>query len=141
MATDPRKRRYVDHYKGERKQNHRTPRDFFEKLDLRYGFTLDGAAAKSNTLLPRFSSYHKRLTWRGERVFCNPPWSNIAPFVELAATAELAVLLIPSRTNCGWFHRALELGAVPDYWQGKLNFGCKWNSPTDCLLLIWESGR
>lgn len=130
--------RYVDHYQGERSQDRRTPRKFFDGLDCRFNFTLDGAAARENALLPRFSSECHPVAWAGERVFCNPPWSNIPPFIELAADADLAVLLVPARTNCKWFHRALTLGAKPDYWQGKLNFSGKWNSPIDCLLLIWR---
>ena len=129
---------YVNHYQGARKQDRRTPREFFGKLEAKYNFTLDGAASVKNALLPRFSSSRRPRPWEGERVFCNPPWSNIPPFIELAATADLAVLLVPARTNCGWFHRALELGAKPDYWEGKLNFSGKWNSPIDCLLLIFK---
>jgi len=110
----------------------------FAWLDGEYGFTLDGAADSETALLPRFSAFDDHRSWAQERVFCNPPWSNIAPFVELAATAELAVLLVPARVNARWFHRALALGARPRFFQGKLRFGqAKWNSPVDCLLLIW----
>lgn len=130
--------KYVDHYKGERRQTRRTPREFFDKLHAKYKFTLDGAATEANALLPNWRSHHNDLsTWANERVFCNPPWSNIRPFVELAVTADLAVLLVPARTNCKWFHRALELGARPDFWLGKLSFDGPWNSPVDCLLLIF----
>lgn len=132
-------KRYVDHYQGSRKQDRRTPVEFFHKLHERFSFTLDGAATRRNTLLSRFSSSRRPMSWRGERVFCNPPWSNIPPFVELAAMADLAVLLVPARTNCGWFHMALATGAKPEYWRGKLSFGGPWNSPIDCLLLIWRN--
>ncbi len=132
---------YVRHYGGERKQDRRTPLDFFKRLDAKYGFTMDGAATKANCLVARFSSKEFERPWVNERVFCNPPWGNIPPFIELAPEADLAVLLVPARTNCGWFHRALELGAKPDYWKGKLNFSGKWNSPVDCLLLIFEARR
>ena len=132
---------YVRHYEGERKQDRRTPRDFFAKQHDRFAFTLDGAATKANALLPRFSTSRSPKSWAGERVFCNPPWSNIAPFVELAVTAEFACLLVPARTNCGWFHRALDLGAKPDFWKGKLNFDGPWNSPVDCLLLLFGAGE
>lgn len=132
---------YVRHYQGERKQDRRTPRNFFDDLHIRFGFTLDGAASPENALLEKFATEDSPLsTWSGERVFCNPPWGNVPPFVELAASADLAVLLTPARTNCKWFHRALKLGAKPDFWQGKLNFDGPWNSPVDCLLLIFNSG-
>lgn len=133
-------RRFVDHYAGSRRQNWTTPRDFFDRLHGEYAFTLDGASEPGNGLLPQSSTADAPLSWRGERVFCNPPWSDIPPFVELAASAELAVLLVPSRTNARWFHRALELGAVPRFFAGKIKFGnAKWNSPTDCCLLVFAS--
>lgn len=133
---------YVDHYKGERKQDRRTPRSFFDGLNEKYSFTLDGAATPENALLPRFSSEAHPVSWKGERVFCNPPWSNIPPFIELASSADFACLLVPARTNCKWFHRALDLGAKVDYFRGKLCFDGPWNSPIDCVLLLFaRAGR
>jgi hypothetical protein len=129
---------YVKHYEGARKQDRRTPREFFAKLHAEYRFTLDGAATAKNALLPRFSSRRKHVIWGRERVFCNPPWSDIPRFIENAPLADLAVLLVPARVNARWFHRALALGAKPRYWQGKLSFGGPWNSPVDCLLLLFE---
>lgn len=128
---------YVTHYEGERKQDRPTPREFFEKLHARFSFTVDGAANPdgSNALLPRW--FYEHQSWHGERVFCNPPWNDIAAFVLLASTARFACLLVPARTNCRWFHKALELGARVEYFMGKLNFGGPWNSPVDCLLLIF----
>ena len=133
---------YVDHYTGPRIQAQTTPPSFFEGLNARYRFTMDGAASWENALLPKFSGIGAPITWAGERVFCNPPWNDIASFVELAAGADLAVLLVPARTNCRWFHRALNLGARVEFFLGKLKFnGAKWNSPVDCLLLVFGDGR
>lgn len=79
------------------------------------------------------------MAWEGRRVFCNPPWSNIAPFVEQAAAAQAAVLIVPARTNSRWFHRALELGASVRFFLGRPKFSDgKWNSPVDCLLLVFQ---
>ena len=131
---------YVDHYAGARKQDWTTPRAFFDRLHAEFSFTLDGAADPDNALLPRYETEATATAsnWRGERVFCNPPWSNIAPFIESAAAADLAVLLVPARTNAQWFHRALKLGAEVRYFVGKLKFGeAKWNSPVDCVLLVF----
>lgn len=114
----------------------------FVGLDSRFRFTLDGASSPGNALLPRHSTAENPLSWAGERVFCNPPWSDIPAFVELAAVADLAVLLVPARCNSKWFHRALELGAKPEFFQGRPRFrrdneekaGC----PFDCCLLVWN---
>ena len=105
---------------------------------------MDGASEPGNALLPKASTVEIPLPWKGERVFCNPPWSNIAPFVELASTAELAVLLVPARTNVKWFHRALELRAMPRFFRKRPIFenvahkGKGHNSPVDCLLLVFK---
>jgi len=130
--------RYVGHYQGQRRQDWCTPQAIFDKMHAEYRFTLDGASDGTNGLLPRASTAEKPIPWAGERVFCNPPWSNIAPFVEQAKNAKCAVLLVPARTNCKWFHRTLDLGATPRFFPGKPKFkGAKWNSPVDCVLLVF----
>jgi DNA N-6-adenine-methyltransferase (Dam) len=132
-------RSYHSWYGGKRSQTWQTPPAFFEALHAEYGFTLDGASSAANALLPRASSADEPASWEGERVYCNPPWSNIRPFVELAAQADLAVLLVPARTNCKWFHRALELGATVRFFRGKPKFvGARHVSPVDCVLLVFE---
>ncbi len=135
---------YVDWYAGSRKQNWRTPRALFDELHAEYGFTMDGASEPGNGLLPKASTVETPLPWTGERVFCNPPWSDIPPFLDLAAKADLAVLLVPARTNARWFHRAIALGAAARFFPGRPKFegapeGNKGhNSPIDCLLLVFK---
>lgn len=133
-------RAYVSWYGGERRQSWQTPPEFFDRLHAVHGFTLDGASEPGNGLLRRASTAEVPLSWAGERVFCNPPWSQIPPFVELAATADFAVLLVPARTNCRWFHRALELGAHVEFFKPKLRFvGAPHVSPVDCVLLVFDN--
>lgn len=130
---------YVEWYGKGRYQSWRTPRSLFDPLNEEFHFDLDGAADDENSLLPAASTPDKPVPWAGRRVFCNPPWSNIRPFVEQAAQADVAVLLVPARPNSRWFHRALELGAKPRFFLGKPKFeGAQWNSPVDCMYLVWE---
>ena len=137
---------YVGWYGKARRQDWGTPRPMFDKLHAEYGFDLDGAADNGNRLLPDASTPEDPVPWVGRRVFCNPPWSAIPPFVELAATAALAVLLVPARTNCRWFHRAIELGAEVRFFEGRPAFvndrheGTGHNSPIDCVLLVFRGG-
>lgn len=134
--------RYIDHFKGERKQDLTTPEEFFGKLDDRFHFTMDGAASDDNALCWLYRSEKNQLSWKGERVFCNPPWSSIPQFLEYASEAEFSCFLVPARVNAKWFHRALELGGVPEFFCGKLKFGnCEWNSPVDCLLIKFGKER
>lgn len=135
---------YVDWYGKGRQQNWRTPRDMFDQLHAEFGFTMDGASEPGNGLLARASTAESPIDWAGQRVFCNPPWSNIRPFVEQAPAANLAVLLVPARTNAKWFHRALELGALVRFFPKRPKFelpertGPGHNSPVDCLLLVFQ---
>jgi len=144
MADGQGSTRYVDWYGKGRHQNWRTPRSLFDSLHAEFGFTLDGASEPGNGLLPLASTADAPIAWTGHRVFCNPPWSNIRPFVEQAAHADLAVLLAPARTNVAWFHRAIELGAQARFFLGRPKFelpahnGAGHNSPVDCLLLVFR---
>lgn len=136
---------YVEWYGSDRLQTWETPPDFFQDLHEEFGFDLDGAGSTSNALLPDVSTRENPVSWVGRRVFCNPPWSDIPPFVEAAVEAEVAVLLVPARPNARWFHRALELGAAVRFHRGRLRF---WRdgapgpsaSPVDTLLLVFLGG-
>lgn len=141
MSSKP----YVDWYRLDRVQEWRTPPEVFEPLNDEFRFDLDGAADPANALLPEASTIERPVSWEGRRVFCNPPWSGIAPFLEMATRAELAVLLVPARTNSGWFHHALELGAKVAFFPRRPHFlrpdgSRQHNSPVDCLLLIFRGG-
>lgn len=77
-----------------------TPEDLYKSLNEEFAFTFDpcplGAVVDGGD--PLFTK------WAGERVFCNPPYSNIYRFLRRAKEADVAVFLIPSRTDTRWFH-------------------------------------
>ncbi|ENB7584401.1 DNA methylase [Escherichia coli] len=75
----------------------RTPPLLFRNLHQEFGFSMDGAATEHDTLLPRFTDDIHNQSWDGERVFCNPPYSDIPSFLLKASEADLAVFLIPYR--------------------------------------------
>lgn len=75
----------------------RTPPLLFRNLHQEFGLTLDGAASKHDALLPRFTDDIHNQSWVGEKVFCNPPYSDIPSFLVKASEADLAVFLIPYR--------------------------------------------
>ncbi|BDQ96102.1 DNA N-6-adenine-methyltransferase [Escherichia coli] len=75
----------------------RTPFLLFKNLHREFGFTIDGAATKHDALLPRFTDDIRNQSWDGERVFCNPPYSDTKTFLVKASEADLAVFLIPYR--------------------------------------------
>jgi len=137
---------YVGWYGKPRRQDWQTPLSLFRPLHEEFRFTLDGAAEDGNALLTTASTPERPVSWEGHRVFCNPPWSAIAKFIEQAPSADLAVLLVPARTNARWFHRAIELGAKVRYFMPRPRFrhatatGAPHDSPVDCLLLVFVNG-
>lgn len=93
-----------------------TTPEVFEPLDRRFRFTIDVAASVENAKCPHYfdlSIDGLTQSWAGERVWCNPPYSNIRPWVEKAWVeadrAELIVMLLPAnRTEQGWWHELVE---------------------------------
>ncbi|MBH9610676.1 DNA N-6-adenine-methyltransferase [Escherichia coli] len=75
----------------------RTPYRLFRNLHREFSFSMDGAATEHDALLPRFTDDIHNQSWVGERVFCNPPYSDTKTFLVKASEADLAVFLIPYR--------------------------------------------
>lgn len=73
-----------------------TPTDVYAALDAEFDFNFDpcplgGTVDGTSTLF---------VPWAGKRVFCNPPYGpGVRQFLERAVEADLAVFLIPSRTD------------------------------------------
>jgi phage N-6-adenine-methyltransferase len=92
----------------------RTPRSLFDPLNVEFEFTLDAAASADNALLERFydrESDGLASSWHGERVWCNPPYSDIRPWVEkmLRSNAQLVVMLLPAnRCEQSWWQDYIE---------------------------------
>ncbi|EIB9610211.1 DNA methylase [Escherichia coli] len=83
----------------------RTPYRLFRNLHHEYSFSLDGAATEHDALLPRFTDDIHNQSWVGERVFVNPPYSDIPSFLVKASEADLAVFLIPYRPHTTYWLR------------------------------------
>lgn len=83
----------------------RTPYRLFHNLNREYNLSLDGAATEHDALLPRFTDDIHNQSWVGEKVFCNPPYSDIPSFLSKAPEANLAVFLIPYRPHTTYWLR------------------------------------
>lgn len=98
----------------DRVDDRKTPEEVFAPLHEQYEFTVDVAAAEHNALLPRFfdrESDGLGQSWEGERVWCNPPYSDIRPWIEKTwrEKAELVVMLLPAnRTDQSWWQELVE---------------------------------
>ena len=103
----------------------------FAPLHERFKFTIDAAATEANARLPRYWTKQDdalKQSWQGERVWCNPPYSDIGAWVRRAWDAwdygltdrhgaELIVMLLPAnRTEQRWWQDLVE----PQRHQGRL---------------------
>jgi phage N-6-adenine-methyltransferase len=90
--------------------------EWFAELNDRFNFTIDVAASAHNTKCSRFYDIAQNglaQSWAGERVWCNPPFSDIRPWVTKAwgerSHAELIVMLVPAnRTEQAWWQDHIE---------------------------------
>ena len=91
-----------------------TPKPLFAKLHKEFSFTMDVAASEENKLCDIYygeksnalCNYWDKSNW------CNPPYSNIAPWVEKAIKeherGKTIVMLVPADTSVKWFKLAYE---------------------------------
>jgi phage N-6-adenine-methyltransferase len=93
-----------------------TPPEVFDPLNKRFRFTLDVAASAHNAKCKRYytaEDHGEAQSWAGERVWCNPPYSDIGLWVSKAwmeqKSAELIVMLLPAnRTEQRWWQDLVE---------------------------------
>ena len=121
-------------------QNWATPDQLFQALNLLWGFTLDVCAEPWNAKCDKYYTRENdglAQPW-GPRdsVWCNPPYSKPAPWLEKGwiAASELGsdcTFLVPSSTDTAWFQEMAFLGdlyfikgrlafAPPPEWDGKV---------------------
>ena len=94
-----------------------TPPDVFARLNERFGFTLDAAASPANAKCERYFTPAENglsQSWAGERVWCNPPFSDIILWIRKAwdewqSGAKTIVMIVPAnRTDRTWWHEHVE---------------------------------
>ena len=133
----------------------RTPRDLFEPLHLRHSFTVDAAASDVNHQLPRYWTIADdglAQSWAGERVWCNPPYSQCLAWAEKAhaETAALVVMLLPAnRTEQRWWQSFVEPyrdrggRLTAEFLPRRIEFSRpdleRVHVPFGCVLLTWTS--
>lgn len=141
---------------------------FFAPLHREFRFTIDVAATAENTKLDRFYSIEDdglAQSWAGERVWCNPPYSDIRPWVikawdewrenRLERGPQLIVMLLPAnRTEQKWWSEQVEpfrdnplFPLRTRFIEGRVRFiapgadgiGPNERPPFGCVLLIWSA--
>lgn len=130
-----------------KKDDWTTPKDLFNKLNDEFDFTVDLCASHDNALCWRYytkenSGLDADLT--GERVFCNPPYGRkeTALWIKKCATcgADVAVMLIPARTDTAAFHDYIYGKAEIRFLRGRLKFGGSTNNaaPFPSMIVIFR---
>lgn len=138
--------------------------DHFAEFSRRLGpFTLDVAAAPHNAKCDRYFTLEDdglAQSWSGERVWCNPPYSAIEPWVRKAWaeaywTRGIVMLLPANRTEQRWWQDLVEpsrdvpgTGLHVEFLRGRMRFimpgrtevGANERPPFGCCLLIWDGG-
>ena len=118
-----------------------TPKGLYAELDAEFGFDLDPCPFNPDYSGPLFSYDGLNVSWEGRRVYCNPPYGKAIPrFMAKAHEADVAVFLIPARTDTKWFHEvALPQAKEIRFLKGRLKFeNAKDPAPFPCMLVIFR---
>ena len=136
-----------------------TPTKVFNPLAAEFRFTLDVCATRESAKCKRYFTRADdglRKSWKGERVFCNPPWDEIDVWLKKAwleeDKAELIVMLLPSWTDRKWWHEHVEPFRDKEtnllktrFLPGRIRFGKPGDPEGEnsgqpnfwCVLLVW----
>ena len=115
-----------------------TPENVYKSLDAEFHFDFDPCPLKDNLAFVQ--------SW-GKRAFINPPYSDIRRFLEKALNeisnkrCEVAVFLLPSRTDTKWWHELVMVYAKEiRFIKGRLKFGDSKNSaPFPSCVVVMKS--
>jgi hypothetical protein len=119
-----------------------TPKAVYGELDKEFHFDFDPCPlgeSENDGSAPLFTS------WAKKRVFCNPPYNRgITRFLERAIEADIAVFLLPARTDTQWFHNfVLPRAAEIRFIKGRLCFGdpddLSKRAPFPTMLVIYRN--
>lgn len=128
-----------------------TPQEFFNGLNKEFNFTLDPCATPENAKCKRFFTKEDdglKQSWKGEKVFCNPPYGRaIKDWVKKAfdetskvGGAKLVVLLIPARTDTTYFHDYIYKKHEIRFIRGRLHFNeSKQSAPFPSMVVIMRA--
>ncbi len=123
-----------------------TPQDFFDVVNMEFGFTLDPCCTHENAKAPKFYTLAEDgLTqdWADEVVWMNPPYGRVIgdwmqKAYEASRKGATVVCLVPSRTDTRWWHDYAMKGEIR-LLRGRLKFGgAKTNAPFPSALVIFR---
>jgi hypothetical protein len=116
-----------------------TPLAIYEELNTEFKFTLDPCPLGGS-----LDGLSESVVWRGERVYCNPPYGRgLAKWLKRGLEAEIAVFLLPARTDTAWFHElCLPYASEIRFIKGRLKFGIAiHNAPFPSMVVVFENRK
>ena len=131
-----------------------TPLSLFETLNMEFEFNCDVASSDQNHLVKEdwLTEEDDALSWVaswGGVNWCNPPYSNISPWVEAAIRKHkqglTTVMLVPSDTSVKWFKLAFESCNEVRFISGRISFiNAETQKPVNgnnkgSVLFIWRA--
>jgi len=102
-----------------------TPKAVYDALNAEFNFDFDPCplGGADDGLATLFCS------WVGKRVFCNPPYGpGMDKWLRRGLEADLAVFLIPARTDTAYWNRYCWKADAIFFLKGRLKFGGHTNS-------------
>ena len=127
-----------------------TPEKFFEALDKEFHFDLDPCASHENHKCNKYYTEEDdglRQDWGGQTCFVNPPYSQNKKWVRKCYEESLkpnttVVLLVPARTDVGWFHEYVFGKADVRLVRGRLRFGGSGeNAPFPSMVCVYGANK
>ncbi len=118
-----------------------TPVALYAKLNEEFHFDFDPCpinGSNGDGLATLFTP------WAGKRVFVNPPYGpGVDKWLERGRDAELAVYLLPARTDTRWFHDlCLPFATEIRFIKGRLKFGdATTGAPFPSMIVVFKDSR
>jgi phage N-6-adenine-methyltransferase len=149
-AVKPLKRRDMADFTEERfaakSVEYETPLSLFEPLNAEFGFELDVCATHDNKKVDNCYTMAEnglKQHWVGT-CWCNPPYGREMPkwiqkAIDTSERGFTVVMLIPARTNTGWWHDLVLPNAEVRFVRGRPKFnGGKHGLPFPLAICVFK---
>lgn len=130
--------------------NWTTPKEFYEKWNKSYHFTLDPCATDENHLCDKYFTIKTdglKQDWSADVAFVNPPYSQsklwIKKAYEESKRGAIVVMLLPARTDTKvWHEYIFTYAASIIFVKGRLKFnGSKNCAPFPSAVIVFDQSR
>ena len=118
-----------------------TPAQLYKDLHKEFQFDFDPCPLmdREKAGLSLWGTDGLSKPWDGKRVYCNPPYGKgLERWLAKATEADVAVYLLPSRTDTRWWHEYAMKATEIRFLKGRLKFGAaQYNAPFPSVVLVY----